>query len=52
MMVKLGLQQDGNFIRPLDINGARKLQLSTEKYEEMTVYNNHTRRRHHSMHEG
>ena len=53
MMVKLGLQEtDQNFIRPLDIAGARKLQLSTEKYEEVTNLQQFTRRRHHSMHEG
>jgi hypothetical protein len=37
MMVKLGLHKDDpNYIKPLDIGGARKLQLSTEKYEQMT----------------
>lgn len=37
---------------PLDIAGARRLQISTEKYEEMQNGNPTTRRRHHSMHDG
>jgi hypothetical protein len=52
MMVKLGLQdRDANFIRPLDVAGARRLQLSTERYEEVSAYQNQ-RRRHHSIHDG
>ncbi len=38
-----------NLFRPLDLAGARKLQLSTERYQELSVP---TRRRHNSMHEG
>eukprot|EP01031_Cornospumella_fuschlensis_P032098 gene32098-38817_t len=54
MMVKLGLENaDANsLMRPLDIAGARRLQLSTEKYEQHTSSNlTQQRRRHHSMHE-
>lgn len=53
--VKLGLENSDStsLIRPLDIVGARRLQLSTEKYEEYTSTNlTQHRRRHHSMHEG
>lgn len=51
MMVKLGLtsQGDSNYILPLDIAGARKLQLSTERYQESTSV---PKRRHNSVHEG
>lgn len=35
MMVKLGVAKDDpNFIKPLDIEGARRLQLSTERFHE------------------
>lgn len=35
MMVKLGVSKDDpNFIKPLDIEGARRLQLSTERFHE------------------
>lgn len=49
MMVRLGLGggNDPNQIRPLDLAGARKLQLSTEKYEQ-----NVPRRRIQSVHIG
>lgn len=49
MMVRLGLyRNEPNFIKPLDLDGARRLQLSTEKYQEMT---RSPRKRHHSVHE-
>jgi hypothetical protein len=50
MMVKLGLHnEDPNYIRPLDLAGARKLQLSTEKYEQFTTQPLTPRR--HSVHD-
>lgn len=51
MMVKLGLtaSNDSNYIRPLDIAGARKLQLSTERYQELSTV---PKKRHYSVHEG
>jgi hypothetical protein len=50
MMVKLGLHnEDPNYIRPLDLAGARKLQLSTEKYEQFTTQPITPRR--HSVHD-
>ncbi|RYY69702.1 hypothetical protein EON63_23420, partial [archaeon] len=55
VQVKLGLENadSTSLMRPLDIVGARRLQLSTEKYEEHTASNlTQQRRRHHSMHEG
>ncbi len=52
MMVRYGLQAaDVNYIRPLDVAGARKLQLGTERYELSSHANSLTRRRHHSLHE-
>lgn len=51
LMVRLGLQKgdDANFIRPLDLAGARRLQLGTERYEE-SAQEPGPRRRHHSVH--
>ena len=51
MTVRLGLTSntDSNYILPLDIAGARKLQLSTEKYQESSTV---PKRRHYSVHEG
>ena len=53
MMARLGLYQgEVNTIRPLDIAGARKLQLSTEKYlEECGQGKEATRRRFYSVHD-
>ena len=53
MMARLGLYQgEVNIIRPLDIAGARKLQLSTEKYlEECSQGKEAARRRFYSVHE-
>jgi len=43
---------DPNLIRPLDLAGARKLQLSTEKYLEQSASSlDTTRRRFYSVHE-
>ena len=48
MMVRLGLHgSEPNYIKPLDLAGARRLQLSTENYEQN---NGSPRRRHYSMH--
>lgn len=48
LMTRLGLDKgEPNSIHPLDIDGARKLQLSTEKYEELSSV---PRRRIHSIH--
>ncbi len=51
MMVRLGFHKsEPNYIKPLDIAGARKLQLSTEKFD--VEYNNggSSGRRRHSVH--
>ena len=51
MIPRLGLDggHESNNIKPLDVAGARKLQLSTEKYEEMNS-DTQPRRRHYSVH--
>jgi hypothetical protein len=50
MMVKLGLHKDDpNYIKPLDITGARKLQLSTEKYDEQMNASVSAKLRRHSV---
>jgi hypothetical protein len=38
--------------RPLDLAGAKKLQLSTERYQELSSFAPTTRPRHNSMHDG
>ena len=51
MITRLGLDggRESNLIKPLDLVGAKKLQLSTEKYEAHNV-DSAPRRRHMSMH--
>ncbi len=52
MIPRLGLDagKDSNAIKPLDVAGARKLQLATEKYQEMNSETQPGRRRHYSVH--
>jgi hypothetical protein len=54
MIPRLGLDGgcDANSIKPLDVAGARKLQLSTEKYDQQINTQTQPRRRHYSVHAG
>lgn len=51
MIPRLGLDggHNTNSIKPLDVAGARKLQLATEKYQEMSSDSGMPRRRHNSV---
>ncbi len=51
MIPRLGLDggHNTNSIKPLDVAGARKLQLATEKYQEMSSDSGLPRRRHNSV---
>ena len=40
MIAKLGLhKEDPNYCKPLDVSGAKRLQLATERYDSITVQN-------------